>query len=370
MADTTIRPVASARGNKPAPIDGRDPDVKIPARVRAEAERAEAIVKAQKEAPAEQDTPSEEPGITIVPEQPATPPTRTAVTDVPMATPPAQVDTPPATPRGEKTYSENDFNAMKVRYERADQAAKRLSEEVSNLRNVVAAMQIAPAPTPAAPPATPPELQAQSLLTPQEIADYGEDFLTVVGKKAREIAGAEIAGLKAEIEQLRNGVRATSQVSAAQARDTMLAHLDEKIPEWRNLNEDEKFLSWLRLPDPFSGAIRHDLLKAAYDQNNAARVQAFFQGFLAEEAAVAPANVPPATPGATPAPRVPLETFAAPGRAKSAAAHAPAEKPIITRAQVAAFYADVAAGKYRGREAEKEANELAIFAATNEGRLR
>jgi hypothetical protein len=156
----------------------------------------------------------------------------------------------------------------------------------------------------------------------------------------------------------------------AQARDNMLGALDEKIPEWRDLNNDQNFLAWLRLPDPFSGAIRHDLLKAAYDQNQTARVQAFFQGFLAEEAAVAPANnAPPARPGAAPA-RVPLEQFAAPGRAKSAAANAPAEKPIITRAQVTAFYADVAAGKYRGREAEKDANEAAIFSATNEGRLR
>lgn len=364
MADTKTAP----RGNKIAPVDGRDPDVRVPSRVRMEAERAEQLLKEANGTPpdgAQPDVapPAEEPGITLVPVAPAAPPQTTV-----SATP---APAPAAPQPGEKTYSENDFNAMKVRFERANQASQRLSEEVTNLRNVIAAMQAAPpAPTPAAP-ASPPELQAQSLLTPQEIADYGPEFLDVVGKKAREIAGAEIASLKQQIENLSRGMQATSQVTMAQARDQMLAHLDDKIPEWRNLNEDEKFLSWLRLPDPYSGAIRHDLLKAAYDQNNTARVQAFFQGFLTEEAAVAPANAPPATtPRAAPAPRVPLETFAAPGRASSAAAQTPAEKPIITRAQVAAFYADVAAGKYRGREQEKNANELAIFAATNEGRLR
>jgi cell division septum initiation protein DivIVA len=256
---------------------------------------------------------------------------------------------------------------MKARWERADRDNKRLSEEVSNLRNVIATMQAAPPP---AAPATPPELQAQSLITPQEMSDYGEEFLNVVGKKAREIAGAEISQLKQQIEQLSRGMQTTTQMTIAQARDTMLKELDENLPAWRDLNTDPNFIAWLRLPDAFSGAIRHDLLKDAYDQNNTARVSAFFQGFLAEEAAVAPANAPPATPRAAPAQRVPLETFAAPGRAKSAAAQAPAEKPIITRAQVTAFYADVAAGKYRGREQEKNRLEAEIFSATNEGRLR
>lgn len=362
MADTATK--TNTRG-RVAPSDMRDPDVKVPARVRAEAERAEALLRAQsgEEPPVNSETPpAEEPGITLAPMQPTNPtPQATTISDVPP--PPA-----PAQPLQQgKTYTENDLNAMKARWERAEQASQRLSEEVTNLRNVIATMQTAPV---APPSATPPELQAQSLLTPQEIADYGPEFLDVVGKKAREIAGVEIASLKQQIDQLSNGFRATTQVTMEQARERMLSVLDEKLPEWRNLNTDEKFLSWLRLPDAFSGAIRHDLLKAAYEQNNAPRVQAFFQGFLAEEAATAPANVPPTAVSATQPTRVPLETFAAPGRAKSAAASAPAEKPIITRAQVTQFYADVAAGKYRGREEEKQANELAIFAATNEGRLR
>lgn len=351
-----------------APADGRDPNVKIPSRVKLEAERADALIKAQ-QAPAEE-APAE--GADVIELAPMT---AQPHQQMPAATPPAQQ--PPATPatppaqQGDKTYSENDFNAMKARWERSDKAAQKLSEEVNNLRNVIATMNVAPAPAAPAENAPPAELQAKSFLTDQEIADYGPEFLDVVGKKAREIAAAETAELKKQLETLSRGMQATSQVTMQQARETMLAHLDEKIPDWRTLNVDPNFIAWLRLPDPFSGAIRQNLLTEAYGQNNSARVAAFFQGFLAEEAAVAPANAPPAQqPSAAQPARVPLETFAAPGRAKSAAATAPAEKPIITRAQVAAFYADVAAGKYRGREQEKEANELAIFAATNEGRLR
>ena len=66
-----------------------------------------------------------------------------------------------------------------------------------------------------------------------------------------------------------------------------------------------------------------------------------------------------------------LESFAAPGRAKtSAASSAPVEKPLITRAQISQFYADSASGKYRGREAEKNQLEAMIFDAEREGRIR
>ena len=40
-----------------------------------------------------------------------------------------------------------------------------------------------------------------------------------------------------------------------------------------------------------------------------------------------------------------------------------------TRPQISAFYRDVTAGKYRGKEAESEQIERDIFAATNEGRI-
>ena len=108
----------------------------------------------------------------------------------------------------------------------------------------------------------------------------------------------------------------------------------------------------------------------AFERNDTPRVQAFFTGFLAEEAALDPAS---GETGRTEAPanKVSLENLAAPGRAKSAAAtNAPAEKPIFTRAQIAKFYADAAAGKFKGRDAERDRLERQIFEAEREGRIR
>ena len=101
--------------------------------------------------------------------------------------------------------------------------------------------------------------------------------------------------------------------------------------------------------------------------------------FLSEEAAVDPATLTPGNlgdgsgnPTRPVTPKVSLERLAAPGRAKTAAAPsaAPAEKPIFTRAQIADFYAQSTAGKFRGNLAEKARIEAEIFAAQREGRVR
>jgi len=97
---------------------------------------------------------------------------------------------------------------------------------------------------------------------------------------------------------------------------------------------------------------------------------AFFRSFLSQEAALDPAVSAQPDTGATPD-KIPLADLAAPGRAKTAAASTtPVEKPFFTQAQIAQFYAASAAGKYRGREEEKNRIEQAIFAAQREGRIR
>lgn len=215
------------------------------------------------------------------------------------------------------------------------------------------------------------ETKPERLITDDEVKDYGEDFLKVVGKKAKEELNPEVAALKREIADLKSQLAGVGGYVAQDARQRMHSYLDQNVPNWQEINYDENFKNWLRLPDAYSGAIRHDMLKAAYAENNAPRVLAFFKGFLAEEAALAPAGAEP-DPKATTVERVPLETLAAPGRAKTAAGNsgAPAEKPIFTRAQIAKFYADSTAGKYRGKEKERDALERQIFEAERDGRIR
>jgi hypothetical protein len=185
----------------------------------------------------------------------------------------------------------------------------------------------------------------------------------------------EVASLKAKIDELDGKLSNVSSTVVQDAQSRMLSDLDRQLPEWRQLNTDPDFVNWLQLEDSYSGVMRHILLKQAYERNQTPRVLAFFKGFLAEEAALDPADSPAPSPG-SPAQgsdqgsKVPLETLAAPGRAKVAAGgDAPAAKPTYTRAFISKFYSELAAGKWVGREKQSAELEQRIFAAQREGRI-
>lgn len=337
-----------------------DPDVKLPKSVLDAAARAEAFYATAPEQPAEGEAPVTSEGNPDLDasalandNQPTEQPTTQPVSEA---------------PKGDDETWEHKYKSINGRYIRSQETVRQQAEMIQNLQSVIATLQ---ATAPVAPAQTDiPELKAERLITDEEAADYGEDFLKVVGKKAKEELNPLLKSAYDKIAQLEKRLEGFTGFVQQDSHAKLMANLDERLPNWREVNTNEEFLNWLSLPDPYSGAIRHDMLKAAYAQGNASRVLAFFNGFLAEEAAVAPAQAEPDVE-VTKVAKVPLANLAAPGRAKTAApAPAPAEKPIFTRAQIAAFYADVAQGKYRGRDADKNKAEAAIFAAQREGRIR
>jgi uncharacterized protein YdhG (YjbR/CyaY superfamily) len=251
---------------------------------------------------------------------------------------------------------------MEGRYKRAENDVMGMSAQIASMQQLIASMQ-QPVKE------TPPELRPQSLLTKEEVDEYGAEFLGVVAKKAKEEFNPEVAALRQKLTNLEAQFQGTAKQQQERGRFEMEAALDRALPQWRDINVLPDFHAWLALPDMYSGAIKHELLRTAYAQNNSPRVLSFFKGFLDQEAALVPQgqqSQPPAENG-----RLSLEDFAAPGRAKtSATTQVPAEKPIITRAQISQFYADSAAGRYRGRETEKAQLEEMIFAAEREGRIR
>jgi hypothetical protein len=338
-------------------VSKTDPNVNIPAAVRRQAEAAEARFKAMKG----------EPAAPVEPVANDNTPVANDNTPAPAAPVTPEVTPPPAAaaPVSQDVNWEHRYKSMEGRYKRAEQDIRALSDQLASMQSLVGTLQ---ARSPAEP--TPAELRAESLLTPEEVNEYGEEFLGVVAKKAKEELSPEVTELKKKLATLEKRLEGTVTSTETRAKHDLESTLDRDVPNWREINVAPEFHSWLALPDLFSGAIRHELLKAAYEQNNTPRVLAFFKGFLSEEAALAPKIQGEPDQGATPD-KIPLESLAAPGRAKTAAATgAPAEKPTFTRAQIAKFYADAAAGKYRGREAERNRIEAQIFDAEREGRIR
>jgi uncharacterized small protein (DUF1192 family) len=323
-----------------------DPNVKIPTAIKNLAAAADAAFHAAN-------------GTTPAPIEPVAP-----VAPVVVAPEVTLEVTPPVVAAPPQDW-EHAFKSMKGRYESSQNNIRAMGEQMTAMQSEVARLQASTV-------ATPNELQAASLLTPEETNEYGAEFLSVVGKKALEQLSPEMAALKKEIAELKGQRAGDTAAQSVNARNAMNTDLDNRLPTWRTVNVAPEFHSWLQLPDPFSGAIRHSLLSAAYEQNNTPRVLAFFNGFLAHEAALAPApvgGVPDTTEDNSG--KIPLEAFAAPGRAKtSAAPGAPVEKPTFTAAQISKFYADSSSGKYRGRDAEYARIDAQIIEAGREGRIR
>lgn len=335
----------------PKSIAPVDENVTIPAAVKAAGARSDAIHQAAYAQP------PEDPAAPPV-EAPEAPPVA-AIPEPAPAPAPAPPPAPPAAAPAPETW-EHKYNSMKGRFERADNIARSLSERLTGMEAAMAAMTVAP-------PAPPPT----SLVTPEEVASYGQEFLEVVGRKAREQVTPEVAQLTQRVEDLTKRLESVGTHVAQDARSRTHEYLNKHCPNWLELNENEKFKNWLALPDTYSHVTKHVLLKAAYAANDAPQVLAFFNGFLSEEAAGAP-PAPAPDPAATvpvASPKVPLESLAAPGRAKTAAQPVPAEKPNFTRAEVTRFYVDAAGGKFRGRDDERIKIEKQIHDAGREGRI-
>lgn len=321
-----------------------DPLVKIPPSVLAASARADALHAAT------------HPTLQVVEEVPEV---VAPVAAVVLPITPEVIATPAAAAAPEVNW-EHRFNSMKGRYDRSERQLTAQGQQISGLEATLASMNTTRAVTPEIP---------RSLVTPEETTEYGAEFMDVIGRKATEQFSPEVTALKKQMTELQNRLESVGGTVAQSARTRMQDDLTTAVPNWLVLNENEKFLDWLALPDTYSGAIRQSLLEAAYDRNDTRRVTAFFNGFLAEEAATTPRlDEPLPLVDTTPA-KVPLAEFAAPGRAKTAASQLPAEKPSFTKAQVTRFYADVASRKYAGRDDEKNTLERQIHEAGLEGRI-
>lgn len=207
----------------------------------------------------------------------------------------------------------------------------------------------------------------ESLISDEEIEDYGPDFIDLVGRKAQEIANRTVADLNKKISELSeqlNGVRTTVRQTD---HDRFLSQLDKRVENWRTINEDKRFLDWLDEPDVYAGTERGRLLREAYQNGDVERVAAFFNGFLKENAAVSD-SAPNRPQGDTS--KVSMNSLVAPGKQRGSTTDgARNQKRIWTEAEINQFYSDVNRGRYKKDPERKDQIERDIFSAMNEGRV-
>lgn len=275
---------------------------------------------------------------------------------------------PPADQNVSEEQWEHRYHSMKGRYDQSLATIGVIQEQMRELGDENMRMQaLLAGQTPQNQPQ--PQRQGQRHISEDDVKNYGEELLSTVQRAALDAVEPALTTLQAENEQLRQRV-------TMQARQELYTILDERIPNWKQINTSPRFLAWLRSPDVYSGNVRGKMLHAAFQAASAPRVLAFFNGFIAEEVATgqmaSPEPSPQPQPTAPRTPTVPLASLAAPGRAKPATGdtQVPVDQPIYSRAQIATFYANVRRGMYNGREQEKATEEERIFAAQRDGRVR
>ena len=346
--------------NQPDPVSNYTPAV--PEQVKrqiaeAEAIRAQLEQNASPEGDAAAEAPTEPSGEQPAP-QPAPPPN---------AAPPAE---------DEQTWEQR-YKSQQGRLEQALKSNQALVDRLNDMDRQIATMRVRGAETGDRPPAAVPVTRPK-LITDEEVQEYGEELLTVVGKRAKEEFSPELESLVERLKRLEGRVEGVGTVMEKTQQQELYSSLSSAVPDWRAINKSDDFKLWLQQPDTYSGRRRHDMLKEAFSRQDGNRVVAFFRGFLTEATGLPPIpqgqgpSAPPLAPpnGAGNGSGKPsLADFAAPGRARSAPQQLPPDKPTYTQAQIAKFSADKLMGRYRGREADAEAIERDIYQAQHEGRI-
>lgn len=296
-------------------------------------------------------------------------------------TPPAepQIAEPPAEPSsgqqalgegGEDTAWQHKYNVLNGKYKaevpRLHKQVKDLSHQVAQLQSLLANMEQAP---PALATASAPAMPADPQIKDQDVEDYGEDLVDLMKRAAHDVVAPEVQRLAQENEQLKSRLGMVTESMSTSARQTVYDELNDKVGEWAVINTSEEFLSWLNTLDPYTGRMKKELLNEAFANNDAARVVAFFKGYLKENALVSTTSDTPPANGQN-APAVDMASLAAPGIARSGAGQGTQEGQETWRqSEISAFYNDVRKGVYKNDPETKARYERSIMDAMKNNRI-
>jgi hypothetical protein len=253
------------------------------------------------------------------------------------------------------------YNAEVPRLHQQNREMQQRVQQMEQLLASLSAQQQA-APQPAA--------HVERLVSDKDVEEYGES-LDVMRKVSREEL-IPVAQRLAQIEQVLRQmhanvvpqVQAVAQRQQVNAEQQFWTDLSAAVPNFRDINGNEGFQSWLLEADPLTGITRQTYLDDAQRALDVRRVVNFFRTWLE---ITGQATVAQSTGRAAASE---LEKQVAPGRSRSAGAPASTNKAkVYTPEDITKFFNDVRSGKYKGREQERDRIERDIFAAQRENRI-
>ena len=249
---------------------------------------------------------------------------------------------------------------------RMHQQNRELSQRVQQMEQLLASLSSAKANAPVT------SEPAQKLVSEQDVADYGEsiDVMRRVSREELGVVSQRLAHIERAIQQMQANVvpqmQAVAQRQQVSAEQQFWSDLSTAVPNFRQVNDNPDFQSWLLSHDPMTGITRQTFLDDAQKALDANRVANFFRAWLES---AGQASVARSTGSATSA-NTELERQVTPGRSRSTGTPASTgQGKVYSPADIEKFFNDVRAGKFKGREADRSRIERDIFAAQRENRI-
>lgn len=248
---------------------------------------------------------------------------------------------------------------------RLHQQNREMTQRMQQMEQLLASMSAQ-----SAAPAASAQPTAEKLVTDRDVEEYGES-LDVMRKVSREEVSPMLQRLAAIEQTLRQmqanvvpQVQAVAHRQQVSAEQQFWADLASIVPNFRDINGNAAFQSWLLEADPLTGITRQTYLDDAQRSLDARRVSNFFHTWLETtgQATVAQSTARPTSSE--------LEKQVTPGRSRGTGTPASANKAkTYTPQDIQKFFNDVRSGKYKGREPERDRIERDIFAAQRENRI-
>lgn len=250
------------------------------------------------------------------------------------------------------------YNADTARLRAENQG---LTGRVTQLEQLLSTLQTAQ-------PTAPAQTTQSKLVTDKDVEEYG-DSIDVMRRVTKEETSAylnkiaELEGLVRQMQsQLVPRVEQVARNQAVSAEQMFWTELSSSVPNWRDVNNDQKFHDWLLEVDPLTGQTRQALLEQAQQSLDSRRVASFFstwQSLNGQAVAQSPRAVAASQ----------LEKQIAPSKGRASGAPSAEQPKTYAPGDIAKFFDDVRRGVYKGREAERDRIERDIFAAQREGRI-
>ena len=234
---------------------------------------------------------------------------------------------------------------------------------IDRLQGAMTVLQRSAAPAPAA--AAP--VKASSNVKPEEVEEYGADFIDMIERAALQRVAPQIDEMQNTIKnlmgQLSGQVSNVAQKQHQTDEQRFFAKVGEGVPNWQSINVTPEWLSYLSEPDPMTGITRQVYLDDARRSLDVGRVVNIFKSFTGNTTVSEP------EPNSAPKRSDALAKQVQPGRTKAAVPVSGAPAGPVSRGDITKLYDDHRKGLYKGKEDEFRRKEIALLDAINDGRL-